>query len=132
MCNFPESVVKIKKRYKFSLKNLIAQVKLYSALWKQEQKLHVDVPYNAKIVSVTFIKLCYWQNGGVSIWILKKRLCVCVCRPSDYVLRPLGERDVLPSGMQMYEIILTYNFQIVSAKEKKYFHSSALHIICFD
>ncbi|XP_072034385.1 tripeptidyl-peptidase 2-like isoform X2 [Amphiura filiformis] len=36
--------------------------------------------------------------------------CVQPLRPNDCKLRPLGSRDVLPNGRQIYEIVLTYNF----------------------
>ena len=39
---------------------------------------------------------------------------ICLCRPNDCKLRPLGERDLLPNGRQIYEIVLTYNFHQVS------------------
>ena len=37
-----------------------------------------------------------------------------VDRPSDSSIRALGARDVLPDGRQIYELILTYNFTVVS------------------
>ncbi|XP_071511287.1 tripeptidyl-peptidase 2-like [Diadema antillarum] len=36
--------------------------------------------------------------------------CVQPLRPNDCEFRPLGSRDVLPKGRQIYELILTYNF----------------------
>lgn len=39
------------------------------------------------------------------------------CRPSDCRLRPLGPRDLLSEGRQVYEIILTYNFHVGKACE---------------
>ncbi|XP_041482803.1 tripeptidyl-peptidase 2-like isoform X1 [Lytechinus variegatus] len=36
--------------------------------------------------------------------------CVQPLRPNECELRPLGSRDVLPKGRQIYELILTYNF----------------------
>ncbi|XP_071798150.1 tripeptidyl-peptidase 2-like isoform X2 [Asterias amurensis] len=36
--------------------------------------------------------------------------CVQPLRPNDSKVSPLGARDVVPNGRQIYEIILTYNF----------------------
>ncbi|XP_022098727.1 tripeptidyl-peptidase 2-like isoform X1 [Acanthaster planci] len=36
--------------------------------------------------------------------------CVQPLRPNDCKINPLGARDVLPNGRQIYEIVLTYNF----------------------
>ena len=32
----------------------------------------------------------------------------------EFIIRPLGVRDILPSGAQIYELVLTYNFHCVS------------------
>lgn len=39
---------------------------------------------------------------------------VYVSRPSEGVIKPLGRRDVLSDGRQVYELLLTYNFHVVS------------------
>lgn len=35
-------------------------------------------------------------------------------RPSGHKIQPLGCRDIIPHGRQIYELILTYNFSVVS------------------
>ncbi|KAG8181078.1 hypothetical protein JTE90_014790 [Oedothorax gibbosus] len=40
-----------------------------------------------------------------------------VLRPSDYKVKPLKERDVIPVGRQIYEIQLTYNININRSSE---------------
>ena len=35
-------------------------------------------------------------------------------RPTEHQIRPLGKRDILPNGTQIYELILTYSFHVVS------------------
>ena len=36
-------------------------------------------------------------------------------RPNESVIKPLGTRDVLPDGRQIYELKLTYSFHLVRA-----------------
>lgn len=38
-------------------------------------------------------------------------------RPLDHKINPLKLRDVIPNGRQIYEIVLTYNFNIAKASE---------------
>lgn len=38
-----------------------------------------------------------------------------LCRPTDSYIKPLGHRDILPDGRQIYELVLTYNFTVVSS-----------------
>ena len=42
-------------------------------------------------------------------------LLVYLLRPTDSQVRPLGARDVLPTGTQIYELVLTYTFHAVSS-----------------
>ena len=35
-------------------------------------------------------------------------------QPTEHKLRPLGGRDVLSTGTQIHELVLTYNFHVVS------------------
>ncbi|KAI8503949.1 tripeptidyl-peptidase II Tpp2, partial [Branchiostoma belcheri] len=38
---------------------------------------------------------------------------VCPLRPSEFKIRPLGDRDVLPPNRPSYELVLTYNYHQV-------------------
>lgn len=42
---------------------------------------------------------------------------VVVLRPSENKIQPLGCRDIIPDGRQIYELILTYNFNISKSTE---------------
>ena len=37
-------------------------------------------------------------------------------RPMDAVIKPLGERDLLPNSQQLYQLLLTYKFSLVSVQ----------------
>lgn len=43
-------------------------------------------------------------------------------RPSEHKINPLGSRDVLPNGRQIYALTLTYNFHQVRLWKCKYCH----------
>ncbi|CAM1330735.1 TPP2 (predicted), partial [Pycnogonum litorale] len=38
-------------------------------------------------------------------------------RPSEHKIQPLGSRDVIPNGRQIYELILTYNFHLTKSTD---------------
>ncbi|XP_023235229.1 tripeptidyl-peptidase 2-like [Centruroides sculpturatus] len=42
---------------------------------------------------------------------------VTVLRPSENKIQPLGCRDIIPEGRQIYELVLTYNFNISKSTE---------------
>lgn len=39
------------------------------------------------------------------------------CRPTNSKLGPLTQRDIIPIGRQIYELVLTYEFHISKATE---------------
>ena len=41
-------------------------------------------------------------------------MCCTIYRPVENQIHPLGFRDVMPDGNQIYELILTYTFNVVS------------------
>ncbi|XP_067127626.1 tripeptidyl-peptidase 2 [Centruroides vittatus] len=42
---------------------------------------------------------------------------VTILRPSENKIQPLGCRDIIPEGRQIYELVLTYNFNISKSTE---------------
>ncbi len=42
-------------------------------------------------------------------------LCVFYDRPTECVIKPLGQMDILNNGRAMYSAVLTYTFHVVSA-----------------
>lgn len=63
------------------------------------------------------------------MWLLRSRMrqlpdrshSLCF-RPSEHKISPLGSRDVLPNGRQIYALTLTYNFHQVRLWKCKYYH----------
>ena len=49
-------------------------------------------------------------------FITNSRLTIlCIFRPSESSINPLGERDIFPNGRHIYELLLVYNFTLVRA-----------------
>jgi len=85
-------------------------------------------------------QLSYFHNDTVKwrqlVWLLRSQVrqlpdrshSLCF-RPSEHKISPLGSRDVLPNGRQIYALTLTYNFHQVRLWKCKYYHVLGCRIV---